>query len=151
MLYIHIFKLQSVDFILKGFMKNRAKCKLCESIIESFHRYDFVTCKCGEIALDGGTDSFRVMATDLNNIIRVDDLGNEVIVTILDKNEESPPSGDTKKLSKEELLGVLNETIKNIDNLPTQAKFSPVSNADFSASLVLLSAIFRAPSNEGIF
>ena len=54
-------------------MKNRAKCKLCNSIIESFHRHDYVTCACGEIAVDGGLDYFKVIARDYANFLRIDD------------------------------------------------------------------------------
>ena len=39
--------------------RNRAKCKKCQDVIESKHRHDFVTCKCGSISLDGGRDYMR--------------------------------------------------------------------------------------------
>ncbi len=35
-------------------MKNQARCKKCGDVIESKHRHDFVQCKCGAIAVDGG-------------------------------------------------------------------------------------------------
>ena len=35
---------------------NKAKCLKCGDIIESKHRHDFVTCKCGNISVDGGRD-----------------------------------------------------------------------------------------------
>jgi len=38
---------------------NRAQCLLCDTVIESIHRHDFVRCKCGEIFVDGGTDYLR--------------------------------------------------------------------------------------------
>ncbi len=38
---------------------SKAKCKACGDIIESKHRHDSVTCKCGKIFLDGGNDYFR--------------------------------------------------------------------------------------------
>jgi hypothetical protein len=34
-------------------------CILCGDIMESKHRHDFVTCKCGESFLDGGDDYMR--------------------------------------------------------------------------------------------
>jgi len=40
-------------------ISNKAMCTNCESIIESFHRHDFVTCKCGKISVDGGKDYLR--------------------------------------------------------------------------------------------
>ena len=48
---------------------NKIQCRLCEDIIESKHRHDFVRCKCGEIFTDGGTEYFRRGAKDMNNII----------------------------------------------------------------------------------
>jgi hypothetical protein len=40
-------------------IRNAAKCLLCEDIIESTFRHDFVTCKCGNISVDGGHDYLR--------------------------------------------------------------------------------------------
>ena len=42
---------------------NKAKCKRCFSVIESRHRHDFVWCKCGAIAVDGGTSYIRRIGT----------------------------------------------------------------------------------------
>ena len=50
-------------------VKNRAYLITCEDEIESKHRHDFVTCKCGDMYVDGGTSSLRRGATDLNTII----------------------------------------------------------------------------------
>jgi hypothetical protein len=36
--------------------RNRAKCLKCKKIIESKSRHDFVTCKCGNLSVDGGKD-----------------------------------------------------------------------------------------------
>ena len=38
---------------------NKAQCKKCDDIIESKHRHDFVWCKCGAIAVDGGKDYLK--------------------------------------------------------------------------------------------
>ena len=35
-------------------IKNQVKCNHCGDIIESKHRHDFVTCKCGRVSVDGG-------------------------------------------------------------------------------------------------
>lgn len=40
-------------------MKNIAKCAKCGDIIESKFRHDFVRCKCGAIAVDGGNDYIK--------------------------------------------------------------------------------------------
>lgn len=54
---------------IKKIKHNKAQCKLCKDIIESEHRHHFVSCKCGEIFVDGGKDYIRRGAKDLSNII----------------------------------------------------------------------------------
>lgn len=34
---------------------NKAKCLKCGEIIRSKHRHDYVTCKCGNLSVDGGS------------------------------------------------------------------------------------------------
>lgn len=40
-------------------IRNSARCRLCGIEIESKHRHDYVQCKCGAIAVDGGHAYFR--------------------------------------------------------------------------------------------
>lgn len=47
---------------------NRCRCRQCEDIIESVHRHDFVSCKCGNIFTDGGKAYIRRGAKDLEDI-----------------------------------------------------------------------------------
>lgn len=49
---------------------NRARCRKCDDVIESYNRHDFVWCKCGAIAVDGGKDYLR----RVGNPIDFDDL-----------------------------------------------------------------------------
>lgn len=127
-------------------MKNRAKCKLCKSIIESMHPTDHVTCKCGEISVDA-CDAMVCFAKDWSNFLRVDDLGNEIIVTVKqDKTASDAGLIDdiSTKPDKEELLRMLDEMIKNIENLPQHAMITPVNHYDFASALILLSSLFRS-------
>jgi hypothetical protein len=50
---------------------NKAQCRLCEDIIESKSRHDYVRCSCGEIAVDGGTDYRKRSAGNLSNILEL--------------------------------------------------------------------------------
>ena len=43
----------------KGIVKNAIKCKHCGDIIESKHVHDFVFCKCGAVAVDGGHEYLK--------------------------------------------------------------------------------------------
>lgn len=118
-------------------MKNRAKCKLCESIIESFHSTDYVSCKCGEISVDGG-DAFRCAAKNWNNFLRIDNNGNEIVVKV--KEEHEMP---LVKPTKKELLNMLEDQIKAFDNLPPHAMNNFVTHYDLYAALLLLSSILK--------
>lgn len=50
---------------------NKAQCRLCNDIIESVHRHDFVRCSCGEIAVDGGKAYIKRSAGSIANIIEL--------------------------------------------------------------------------------
>ena len=45
---------------MKKLIKNQIKCLKCGDIIVSKHRHDFVTCSCGNVSVDGGSDYCRV-------------------------------------------------------------------------------------------
>lgn len=51
--------------------RNIARCALCGDIIESNYRHHFITCKCGEISLDGGSDYQRAVFGDRKNLLRL--------------------------------------------------------------------------------
>lgn len=123
-------------------MRNIAKCKLCLSVIESFHSTDYVTCKCGEIAVDGG-DALKCAAKDWNNFMRVDDNGNAIVVKVQGNDDVKQLDIQTKP-SKKELVGMLEEMIKGIERLPDHAMLAPITHYDFCSALLLLSSIFKA-------
>lgn len=117
-------------------MRNRAKCRKCEEIIESYHLADYVTCKCGEISIDGGSDKLSCAAKDWSNFLRVDDLGNEIIVKVTEKEPTTP--------TKKDLLNMLDEMIRKLEELPSVAMSMPITHYDHVSSLILLSAILRS-------
>ena len=47
------------DSSKKKLTRNRCQCDECKDIIESTHVHDYVTCKCGAIAVDGGLEYIR--------------------------------------------------------------------------------------------
>ncbi len=128
-------------------MRNRAKCKLCGDIIESLHRHDYVRCSCDEIAVDGGpggkdgTGYWRCSAKDWRNFVRVDDDDNEVLPKIVEKDDVTKPN-------KRELIEMLDEMVKNIENLPPAAMTSYVTQYDLASLMMLLSSIFKASSED---
>lgn len=41
---------------MQKILVNKIKCKKCGDVIESTHHYDFKTCQCGAVSVDGGKD-----------------------------------------------------------------------------------------------
>lgn len=51
-------------------LRNAAECARCGDVIESKHRHDFVTCKCGAISVDGGKAYLKRAARwDVDDVI----------------------------------------------------------------------------------
>jgi hypothetical protein len=117
-------------------MRNRAKCKLCSSIIESKHLTDFVNCDCGEIGVSGGDDQYNCMANNWDNFIRVDDQGNEIVVSV--------KSNIPTKPNRKELIDILEEMSKSIEKLPSHAMATPINHYDYNSLLLLLVSILRS-------
>lgn len=51
---------------MKKILINKARCPNCLDEIESTHRHDFVWCRCGSLAVDGGKDYLKRMG-DIHN------------------------------------------------------------------------------------
>jgi hypothetical protein len=112
-------------------MKNRAKCKKCNSIIESDGEHK--DCACGEISVFG---NMQCQAKDWGNFLRVDDQGNVIVPQVTDAPNTKP--------TKEELIKILDEMIASIEGLPATAMLSPVNQYDYVAGLLLLSQLFKS-------
>ena len=118
-------------------MRNRAKCKACESIIESMNHNDEVLCKCGQISVSGG-DKLGCSALNWENFLRVDDNGNTIVPTIQEKPQ----------ITKKDLLNALDDMIKRIEDMPQQAMIVAINHYDFVSMLILFSSIFRAEDSK---
>lgn len=119
-------------------MKNRAKCRVCNDILENVKNLETVTCRCGEISLDTSPDGLHAhIKSDKNNLIFVDDEGNLIVPGTIEKESAKPPT-------KEELLDILDSMVENIRSLPPQAMHAPVNHSDFCSLLLFLSAFFRS-------
>ena len=44
---------------MRKIIKNAIQCKICEDIIESTYRHEYVQCSCGACSVDGGLDYLR--------------------------------------------------------------------------------------------
>jgi hypothetical protein len=128
-------------------MKNKAKCRLCNTIVESFHSDDYVQCSCGHIAVDGG-NALKCYAVDFKNFIRIDDEGKEVD-TRMEDNKKEDVSYESKP-NKKELLEMLQAMIKNIEKLPPNAMNQPITHYDQWSLMVLLESFLRLDCLEDI-
>lgn len=61
---------------MTGIIRNAARCKLCNDTIESKHRQDYMQCKCGAIAVDGGRVYIRRIgnASDIEELSQYGDI-----------------------------------------------------------------------------
>lgn len=130
-------------------MRNRAKCKLCEDIIESIEWDDWIMCSCESIAIGGGDKAFHTTATDYNNFLRIDDDGNEIPVTYVENKPQTEEISDNSeqcpenKLTRAQKVDMLKAISDSIENLPQHAMQTPITHYDYNSLLLLLISIFR--------
>lgn len=132
-------------------MRNRAKCKLCNDVLESYHRYDYVTCKCGEISIDGGNDYCNAAAKDWTNFLRIDDDGKEIPIKVIDKlsgedTNTSTPLSDVKrldmpKITRADKRQALNDMIQKYEQLPQNALIQPCTHYDVLSVLLMIKSL----------
>ena len=115
---------------------------MCGDIIESFHRFDYVSCTCGEIGISGGSYAYETSARDYSNFLRVADNDKEIQVKFLDEGEKewvSEEKEDTvpvkSEQSKTERLDYL---IKHMEGLPGDAMTIPLTHYDLLFLLRLM-------------
>ena len=51
----------------KMIIQNAVECNKCGEYIYSSHRHDYKTCKCGNIAVDGGTSYLRRVGAGISD------------------------------------------------------------------------------------
>ena len=68
-------------FNIGDIFENKAKCLKCRDIIISTHRHDYVTCKCGNLSVDGGSYYCHRVYKDENSY-------KDMIVYYLDVKEK---------------------------------------------------------------
>jgi len=122
----------SFDTNTRGHVRNRAKCRKCNSIIESFTVSDYVPCECGEIAIDGGSFKFLLYAKNWENFIRISDNDEEIEIKV-SEIEHKDDEGDRVRHLK--------FLIEKYELLPTQALQAPATNYDVLSILKLVDSL----------
>lgn len=79
-------------------------------------------------------------ARNYDNFLRIDDLGNEIVVKVEKKPEEEMVP---IQLKRKDYIQALDEAIQHFTNLPDSARFSPVNQYEMEAYLKLLLLIFQ--------
>jgi len=113
-------------------MRNRAKCKLCSDIIESKYAGHVDTCKCGSISVFNGAGMDMVPFAS-PHFLRVDDVGNEVVVSYKEKRAEGEgyeeANNPNEPRSRTDLIKDFENAIEYIDKAPNHEQLSFVTNA----------------------
>jgi hypothetical protein len=113
-------------------MRNRAKCKLCQSIIESFYPGHVDTCKCGAITVFNG-EAMDMAPFNSPHFLRVDEIGNEIVVSYKEKGAEGQgheeADNPNEPLSRADLIKDFENAIEYIDKAPDHEQYSFVTNA----------------------
>ena len=123
-------------------MRNTAKCNLCKDVIESYTIQDYVTCKCGEIGIRGGTQFLHAEAKNWDNFFRLDEEGNEIKVKFKDHLIEDNSSEDNQN-TKKTLQFTIDQMIETLENLPQHAMLTPVTQYDLYSVLLILSSFCK--------
>lgn len=119
-------------------MRNRAKCKKCEGIIESVSLRDTVSCACGEIEVSGG-EKLGCASRDWGNFLRIDDLGNVIVPEIKER---------IAKPSRSDLIAALDDMVERIESMPKNAMVVAINHYDYVTLLMLLSALFKSEEQK---
>lgn len=121
-------------------MRNRAKCRLCKDILESFKENDMVECSCKEIAIDGGPDKYLAYAKDFKNFLRIDENDKEIEVTVKEVIQDSHP---VHEITQKERMALLDERIRDYENLSDAFMSAPVSHYDLYSVLLLVRELLK--------
>lgn len=121
-------------------MTTKAKCKLCQDIIQIGQEDGYVKCSCGEIGLhrDQGTNSYY--ARDWDNFFFVDDKGNEIIPTIK-KMQDTERTNVV--MNRQQMLEMLDKFVSDIEALPPLAMQTYINHYDYLNLLTLIRALFK--------
>ncbi len=88
-------------------MRNRAKCRKCQDVIESTHVHHFIRCHCESIAVDGGNEYWKMVGNP-EDFMRLDDDGNEW------KKEQPENKGNEVEVKLEEQLVEIRKSIADL-------------------------------------
>lgn len=69
------------EWIMKSKPKmlvNKAKCLLCNDVITSKHSHDYVTCRCGNLSVDGGREYARRLYQKPNSYQDLSEYENQI-------------------------------------------------------------------------
>lgn len=135
-------------------MINRAKCKLCNDVIESHIHGHVVYCKCGTIAvMDGPALRTYAKGNDYGSyFLRVDDMGNEMVVQYKQDPTEVGQNEDDhepeKGVSKKHLIEEFEANIKNAIDRPDHVLASFVTTDELLRFMIDILNIIKRDSNE---
>lgn len=127
-------------------MRNRAKCKLCSSIIESLTKEDHISCECGEIEISGGNEAFLIKAKDFTNFIRIAEDDSEIKPVIMEKKKEQLPlPAEMQEQKITQTAAIFKEMVQRLERMKIEELTSPMSHQDFLYFLYLFADFLELP------
>ena len=69
-------------------ISNKAQCRLCGDIVESLHRHDYKSCKCGNMSVDGGKSYLKRSYRESNSIIELSEVVQDDLQKLLLEKDE---------------------------------------------------------------
>lgn len=124
-------------------MRNRAKCKVCNVIIESFAWNDHIACKCGEIEIWGGLQNAKCAANKWENFLRIDDQGNEIVPQIVKNEEEKIDMAIPGEKTRDDLINIFQQLLDSIEKMSEDALLIPVNHVDLHTYLTVIMEIIK--------
>lgn len=86
-------------------------------------------------------------SNEANESIRPDNRKEVEVDVDKAKRNESEEEAVEVKPSRDELLNLLHDMIKNSENLPMHVRYSFITYIEFESLMLLVYAILKAPSN----
>ena len=120
-------------------VKNRAKCKVCNTIMHAKEPYIRVLCNCGRCFIELEMDKTLCGTDEWSNLVFVDDEGNEIVLNSPEETEVIP-----EKISKKQLIEQMKDMIRSYDNLPPRALYEPVLTIDMKNLMLLVVGILES-------
>lgn len=102
--------------------KNKAQCNHCKQNIQSVHTHDYVICKCGKTAVDGGQSYLKRTGMDFTELstIEIDVESWFSIMRLLEDSYDAFNKIKNTKVGEHDTYSIASRLGKILDNIKNQ-------------------------------